>query len=377
MNSKVKEYIKYIKAKPRGPIDFYNLTAILKEDAIYNMVIGERSNGKTYACLEYALYMYCKFGDATAYIRRMDEDMRGKRGYTLFDNHCANGLIKELTGGKWDNVYAYSQRWYLCKIDKKGKRITDTQPFCYGFSISGAEHDKSSAYPTVKTIIFDEFLTRTGYLTDEFVRFTNVVSTIIRHRDDVTIFMLGNTVNQYSPYFTEMGIENVKEMRQGTVRVYNYGETGLKVAVEYCTSLKSQKENNRYFAFNNPKLEMITGGAWEIDLYPHLPVKYRPADIVFIYFIKFVDDILQCEIIQVDDQMFTFIHRKTTEIKDPEHDLIFSQDYSSRPNQRRNILKPNDVAGQKIKSFFVNDKVFYQDNMVGEIVRNYLDWCRK
>lgn len=373
---KIREYIKYVKSKGKGPIDFYSLKPILKEEAIYNMIIGERSNGKTYACLEYALFMYLRYGDTTAYVRREEEDLRGRRGYSLFNNHVANGVVKELTGGKWDNVYMYSQRWYLCKYDKMGKRVIDNDPFCYGFSLTGADHDKSSAYPTVKTIIFDEFLTRDGYMRDEFVRFTNVVSTIIRHRDDVIIFMLGNTVNQYSPYFTEMGIESVKDMKQGTIRVYNYGNSGLKVAVEYCESLESQKENNRYFAFNNPKLAMITGGAWEIDLYPHCPIKYRPADIILSYFIEFVDDILQCEIVQVEDQFFTFVHRKTTPIKDKTHDLIFSQEYSPRPNYRRNLLKPMDAPGQKIAWFFKNDKVFYQDNVVGDIVKNYIDWCR-
>lgn len=374
---KIKEYFKYLNAKPKGAIDFYNLKNILKEDCIYNMIVGERSNGKTYACLEYALFMYCKYGDCVAYVRRMDEDLRGKRGATIFDNHVANGLVKELTGGKWDNIYYYSQRWFLCKYDKTGKRIVDNKPFCYGFSISGAEHDKSSAYPDITTIIFDEFLTRTSYLVDEFVRFTNVISTIIRHRDNVNIFMLGNTVNQYSPYFTEMGIETVKGMKQGTIRVYNYGNSGLKVAVEYATSLKSQKENNRYFAFNNPKLEMITGGAWELDLYPHCPIKYTPKDIIFTYFIEFVDDVLQCEIIQKDDMIFTFVHRKTTPIKDLDNDLIFTQEYSPKPNYRRNLIKPTDTIGNKLAWFFKTDKVFYQDNMIGEIMRNYLLWCKQ
>ena len=31
-----------------------------------------------------------------------------------------------------------------------------------------------------------------------------------------------------------------------------------------------------YFAFNNPKLQMITSGAWEMAIYPHNKVKYKP-----------------------------------------------------------------------------------------------------
>ena len=36
--------------------------------------------------------------------------------------------------------------------------------------------------------------------------FMNVLSTIIRDRENIKIFMLGNTVNKYCPYFDEMGL---------------------------------------------------------------------------------------------------------------------------------------------------------------------------
>ena len=31
---------------------------------------------------------------------------------------------------------------------------------------------------------------------------------------------------------------------------------------------------------------------------------------------------------------------------------------------------------KKIAIFYTRDKVYYQDNEVGEIVRNYLQWCK-
>lgn len=35
--------------------EFYSLEPILSKNATYNMIIGERSNGKTYAVLKYSL----------------------------------------------------------------------------------------------------------------------------------------------------------------------------------------------------------------------------------------------------------------------------------------------------------------------------------
>ena len=357
-------------------MNYYSLDKIVSEHAQYNMIIGERSNGKTYACLEYALRNYCQKHEASAYIRRWNEDLIGKRGASLFNNLVSNDLVRILTNGEWTDVYYYSQRWYLCKYDEKGLMQKSNEPFCYGFALTQSEHDKSSSYPNVTTIIFDEFLTRGGYIPDEFVLFMNVISTIIRLRTNVKIFMLGNTVNQYCPYFAEMGIEEVKNMQQGTIRLYSYGESGLKLAVEYCASMKSVKDNNMYFAFNNPKLNMITSGAWELDLYPHLPAKYRPADVIFTYFIEFVNDVLQCEIVQLDDgNSFTFIHRKTTPIKKND-DVLYSPDYSANRYHYRNLYKTPNRVTKVVRSYYDNDRVFYQDNMVGEIVHNYLQWCQ-
>ena len=42
-----------------------------------------------------------------------------------------------------------------------------------------------------------------------------------------------------------------------------------------------------------------------------------------------------------------------------------------------NICKPFNKATQMVWKLFQIDKVFYQDNEVGEIVRNYLGQCGK
>ena len=43
-----------------------------------------------------------------------------------------------------------------------------------------------------------------------------------------------------------------------------------------------------------------------------------------------------------------------------------------RMNYNRSIFKPTSKVGNVIKSFFLADKVFYQDNDVGDTVNNYL-----
>lgn len=352
---------------------YYSLEKILAKKAKYNIILGERSNGKTYAALEYAIKKWIEDGEQFAYIRRWREDFVGKRGQAIFNALITNGVISELTNGNYNTVFYYASKWYLMNIDEEGNKTRQEEPFAYGFSLTEMEHDKSASFPKITTVIFDEFLTRRTYLPDEFILFTNTLSTIIRDKDNVTVFMLGNTVNQYCPYFSEMGLKHIKEQKQGTIELYTYGDSNLTVAVEFCSATnEKEKKSNIYFAFDNPKLQMIKNGAWEMEMYAHCPIKIRPKDIVFTYFIIIEENILQCEVVCTNKMYFTFIHEKTTPLKQEDEDIIFCKKNDPRPNWRKDILMPYDQIGQRIAKFYKDNKVFYQNNMVGEMVRNFL-----
>ena len=276
---------------------YYSLSKILKTNARYNIIFGERSNGKTYAVLDYAVKEYFKSGHQLAVIRRWREDFKGKRGAAYFDNLVCNGegenKIREYSKGKYDHVVYISGRWFMAYYDDElEKIITAPDPFCFAFALSNMEHEKGNSYPLIDNIIFDEFMTRGMYVPDEFVLFMNTLSTIIRHRDNVTIFMCANTVDMIGcPYFKEMGLKHVKDMKKGDIDVYEYGNSGLKVAVEYSDSPnKEGKPSDVYFAFDNAKLKMITSGEFELDFYAHITGHIDQKDIIFSYFIMFDDD---------------------------------------------------------------------------------------
>lgn len=355
---------------------YYKLDDIKKRGADFNLIIGERSNGKTYSVKKEILDQHWKNKTDGAIIRRYEEDYKGKRGQSLFSDIVNNGYIEELTNGAYNTVVYKSSKWYLAEKIENADGVKETllapEPFCYAFALTSMEHDKSTSYPKITTIMFDEFLTRDRYLVDEFVLYMNTLSTIIRDRDNVKIYMLGNTVNKYSPYFVEMGLTNVKNQNPNTIDVYTYGDSGLTVAVEMCGEFtRHKKKSNKYFAFDNPKLQMITGGKWEIDIYPHLQIKYRPKDIILSYFIEFDGEVLQCDIVNVDNEPFTFIHQKTTPIKHYD-DIVFTTEVSTNRNRYVKLHRPVNKVTEKIWWFFKCDKVFYQNNEVGEIVRNYI-----
>lgn len=353
---------------------YYNLKKILSFNADYNLIIGERSNGKTYGVLKHCIEEYTKNKNRFVYIRRWKEDIIGKRGDVIFTSLIQNGEISKLTNGEYTNAILQGGKFYFANYDDKLKKfIPSSDYFCHLVSLSDMEHDKSLSFSGVTNIVFDEFLTRRYYLKDEFMLFMNVLSTIIRDRKDVKIFMLGNTVNKYCPYFTELGI-NVDDLKQGNVDLYHYGDSELTLAIEYCDDgQRNKKESNKYFAFNNPRLNMIKSGAWELDIYPHLPPEYKIKDneILFNFYVLFADKIIQGDIVQRENDIFLFFHYKTTEIKDTRNSLIYTLNNTVNINYRRNLLKGMGKLENKINVLFAMNKVFYQSNEIGEIIHNY------
>lgn len=356
---------------------FYSLKKILEKDCVYNIIFGERSNGKTYAVLKYAIENYVQTGGQLAYVRRWKEDVTGRRASEVFSALINNDEVYTITKGEYSSIYYFSGKYYLCNYDENTKKPIYNDEDCIGytFSLSDMEHNKSVSYPKITTVMFDEFLTKYVYLNDEFMLFMNTLSTIIRQRTNVKIFMLGNTVNKYCPYFKEMGLTNVQNMTQGDIDVYTYGDSKLKVAVEYCKPSQKSKASNFYFSFGNPSLHMITSGSWDLGIFPHLPIKYKPKDIQFTYFILFNDRTYQCEIININDMWFTYIHEKTTELQNPDKDLIYTLDYIPKLNYNRNVLKPISKLQEKVAWFYKTDRVYFQNNDVGNAITNYLKLC--
>ena len=361
---------------------YYDIRRLLKDypDSQYYVVFGERSNGKTHSSLDYALERYFATGEQFAYVRRWGEDIRRKNLSQLFAGIVELGRVSKLSGGKWDNIVYSSGKFRLTKLqtDDKGKEVVVTSEDVIGhaFDLNSMEHYKSISFPRVTTVIFDEFLSRNGYLPNEFILFTNTLSTIIRQRNNVKIIMLGNTVNKSCPYFAEMGLSHIKYQEQGTVDVYHYGGSKLMVVVEYTesTSRHGGKKSDVYFAFDNPELQMITEGSWEIAVYPHKPCYFSYKDIAFIFFIEFENELVQGELVGLDTGTFIFFHRKTGDIKYPDRDIVYTTRASEKWNYRMCLTKQTDKISKKIMSYFKENKVFYADNEVGEIIRNYLMW---
>lgn len=371
---------------PQKP-KYYDVQNFIDEvndkDVRYYLIYGERSAGKSTSCAKIALRNYVEKHQTTGFARRYDDDWGQNVASTYFEFLVSDGYVSKITNGQWTNVYYFGHKWYLCKWDEeKDKLIKDIEPFAYAFSLNTWEKSKGGQFPTLHTLIMEEFITNTRYLgaeNSEFSFYSNLVSTLARDKEDFTNILVGNTIRRYgNPYFICMGIEKkVLEMQPGDRIVFKTEGKKLKIACEYTDPPADGKKSDILFDFptDNTVSRQITSGEWQIDEhYPTLPLgtRIKPMDIIFSYFLLYRDNILQADVILQDNKYYTYFHRKTTELKDVENDLIFDLEYHLEPNYRRDIMHPTDNIGMKVLEHFKRESVYVQDVQVGEILYSYI-----
>ena len=243
---------------------YWNILKILGFKADFNLVIGQRGNGKTFGVLKHFLECYKKTKKRFCYIRRWDEDVKAFRMEQLFAPF--RNVLDELFGEEFTIQYR-NHKFYL--VNGNGTKID-----CIGYvlSLSSSHHTKSIAYTNVGNILYDEFIRMSGEqeLKDELSRFDNTLSTIIRgDNTNVVIWMLANTVSKYSPYFLRFGID-INKVEQGSILVKDIPlETGevLKVALEYCEFNEEASKKISKYSTN----AMIKSGKWEIPETDEIP----------------------------------------------------------------------------------------------------------
>lgn len=357
---------------------FYSFNKIMKIPAAYRIIIGKRSNGKTYGWGRMCVDHYIDDGLPSAYIRRLDTQITTGNIETLFNPHIKH--IEKKTEGKWNGVVYRSSAFYFCRYaeNKAGnlvKTAQDTTPFCRCFAINTWETTKGADRGRVWSICFDEFITNKFYLANEFKQFQQLLSTIMRGRP-AEIFMLANTISKSCLYFREMGLRHIRELNKGELDVYHIGKTSKLIAVEYSDNPGATEEVNDFFAFDNPELKMITSGDWEIAMYRHAPEEMnRRGRILQNFYIEYDGLTLQGELRMYEKYPIIFFHPKTTEIKEREKQIIFVEDQADgNPLHQVSMKCATTRAHKIIRDLIIQRKTFFADNETGE---NFASWAQQ
>ena len=370
-------------------MEFFDIRELIKKvpDAQYYMVYGERSGGKTYSSLLYALENFVEKDEQFVYVRRLSESLRVQYMRTLFNGlRKTKALYRCLNKLGYDDVEFYSGAFWPVMKNEKGKFQRANFPVGHTISINTWETGKGGSIPDATTIIFDEFLTRKYYLPNEPILFENVVSSVVREFAKCKIIMLGNTVSWECPYFSEWGLNHVREQKQGTFDVYQEGAGRRKIVVAYTLPAET-KESDVYFNYDNPASRMITEGTWETAQYPRIPENLKGWTMGEPCYVQTLDG--WCTKIQpaqtpeglsvllvfpspraLVSSVYPYVDNR---FKDR---IIYTDVMYPAPNIRMAMTKHSDRYTLFLLSCFREGRVFYANNTVGENIRNYLRFSR-
>lgn len=352
------------------PDEWYSTTEIDKLNASFNIIFGERSNGKTFALLDKSLKNFFEKSEQFAYIRRFDTEIKQRQMRNLFNGIRKEQRVEYWSHGEFNAVGYYSGEFFVTNTEDEKKKKT----IGFAFALNTYERDKGARFEEVTTIVFDEFMTRNRELPNEFVLFENVIKTILGNRTNAKVYLLANTVSRTTSYFEEFGIYNAWKMKQGTIELYKYGEAKQTTAVEFCYNTnKNSESNDTFFAFNNPQLDMIKSGVWEMELYPHIKNTIKADEIVEKFYVLFKQYKLQINYVIREDtgNRFVYVHNyKYDEM--PDDKIIFDMNADENPYIVANMFKCDFKSVKMIAHLYNIEKWFYSTNEIGEAVRSWI-----
>lgn len=147
------------------------------------MILGARGCGKSFGAKLKVIKKYEKNKKQFVYVRRTQEELK-LVCKTLFNDLNASGLT--------NSFVTYQNGCFL----------VDNEVVGYAMALSKAGNYKSSSYPEVDTMIFDEFLIdeKGHYLKNEPKLLLDLIETVFRMRSNFVVYMLSNSTTLNNPY---------------------------------------------------------------------------------------------------------------------------------------------------------------------------------
>lgn len=345
---------------------YYSLKNILAENCEYNVLLGERSNGKSYSVKHFCINDYLDNGNMFIYLRRYTVESKNMMVESYFDDVD----VKKITKGKYEFISVYRAGIYFTNYGEKGETVRGEQ-IGMVMSLSISAHYKSMSLLKYKNLIFEEFISKTLYLDDECNMLQQLVSTIAR-RERMRVFLIGNTISRLCPYFNEWQLSHIPSQKQGTIDIYNMttnqiNEDGSPVVVHIAVELCENSGSNSKMFFGSVS-KSITNGSWETEEQPHIPYKYDECEKQYSLTIVKYNMLYVCEILKHNDEYFIFVH-PSNKIRTTR---IIQESYT--PNMLVTKKLVELTRGDKLMRYLIKlNKICYSDNLTGsEFVNNIL-----
>lgn len=208
-------------------LNYYNGSRMAKTNARIKIILGPRENGKSFFWKKWLIKECIKKKRKFCYLRRTPDET----------------LNVEVEGYFSDFDVERETQYNEFKVYRSElKLINESEELKIGRVCNLTEWNKykSNAFKDFYYILFEEFCTDGKYLKEEYTAFMNMISTVLRGRDEAVVICIGNTMTRLCPYFREFGLEGVLSMQAGSIDFYEYTDESskVKIAVEMTEELK-------------------------------------------------------------------------------------------------------------------------------------------
>lgn len=363
----------------------YNLDNIKKEDALVNILYGERSNGKSWQVkykvalipyLETALQEYEEKKSRFMLVRRLSEEIKTDQVLGYFRDID----ISAITKGKYTGVTVFRKGIYLSNYDFETNKKERGDLIGYVVSLNTEQNYAGVSFLDVKNLIFEEFMSRKAYLAGEPDKLINLWNTIDRKRGIVKMWLLGNSISRVCPYLTEWGLQPIlSKLKQGEIctklldtntKDEDGNEIYVKCAIEHC-----RESGKTSYAFGKHK-DMQNKGEWQSDPQPHLPKSIKEYKKVFqigFYYkeFKFLADLLK------DPETREYVWFIYPFKGDFKNDLyIFTDVVQLSRRYQRNIydISFKNEKLQNVLNTFREGNIFYSSDLCGTDFKQAIDF---
>ena len=342
---------------------YYNISNVLKTDAEYMILLGMRSNGKSYQVKLTVLKDAYENGNTFVYLRRYREDIK----QALVESYFDDIPVESITNGEYTNVIAWQGFLYFANVGENGKveKGTKIGRYC---ALSEAVRYKSTTFVDCKWVIYEEFITDEIYLSDEPTKLQQFVSTVARG-NKITVLLVGNTMSRVCPYFSEWSLKGTLKQKPGTIEVYNMHYTKpngivetVRIAVEHCEVV----DTGASMFFGNASKQIVTG-EWDVKDAPKLPRPFKEYEKLFEMQIKYNDFLFALNML-CDEKGKTYIYiYPAKELKEKER--IISADFMDNENVTTGF-NPRSRTESRVIELFKQGKVCFSDNLTAADFNN-------
>lgn len=334
------------------------------------LVLGERSNGKSYACKNLVISECIKNDSEFIYLRRYELDCKD----SLCVNYFGDVPVESMTDGEYSCIDVFRKGIFLANVNPDTGKIERGKRIGHCHALSASEHYKSLAFPNVEYIIYEELISQDGrYLYNEQNKLQHYASTIYRNRKG-KILMIGNSISRICPYYREWNLKVAKQ-KQGTVERYvfhNDNGDDTKLAVYLTDSMNVNSGMFFGLSANN-----ITKGAYEVEEQPHLPKSIIKYKILYTMIVEYNEFMFMCQLLQDKEDannVTWYIQPKTSEIQ--EGTRVVSNKFNVSPLYTQSIREALNQNERRVIDMLLKGKVCFSDNLTGTEFNNILQYVR-